>query len=282
VNNGATVGDCATIGADVQINNGINIPAGAVVLDGALIRTQEEADQLVIGPPAEICDGLDNDCNGTTDDGIADIVTGTDVGECQQEIQQCVNGVFAVVQDEIGPELEQCDSLDNDCNDQSDDGIADIVTGTDVGECELEIESCVNGAFVITQFAVGPSPEECNGLDNDCNGVADDPPVCSPVEQPLVACIGANYRCSNLDGEDFRQRSLDCADFTDASLRGADLAGANLSFANFNGADLRGANLSGADVRHATFVGADLSFADLFGADIGNADFTGADLTGAR
>ena len=42
----------------------------------------------------EVCDGEDNDCNGLIDDGIADEQTGTDVGECQIEIQSCIDGSF--------------------------------------------------------------------------------------------------------------------------------------------------------------------------------------------
>ncbi|MBT8468170.1 MAG: pentapeptide repeat-containing protein, partial [Deltaproteobacteria bacterium] len=229
----------------------------------------------------ELCDGIDNDCNGAIDESIANIVAGTDEGECQQEIQQCINGAFVVVQIGVGPATEECDSLDNDCNGQSDDGIAAIVTGTNVGECRQTIESCVDGALTVVQAGIGPSAEACDGRDNDCNGAIDDSPACSPPTEPFVACISVDYSGSSLDGEDFRQASLECANFTDASLRGANFAGADLSFASFNGADLRDANLSGADLQHATFVGADLSFADLFGADLGNTNFTGADLTGA-
>jgi hypothetical protein len=122
---------------------------------------------------SESCDGLDNDCDGTADNGIADIVTGTDVGECQVGIQSCINGAFAVTQTQINAAAETCDGLDNDCDSVVDNGLADIVTGTDVGECQVGIQSCVNGAIAVTQTQINPSTEICDGLDNDCNSVVD-------------------------------------------------------------------------------------------------------------
>ena len=164
-------------------------------VDGALVVVQAG-----VGPSDEVCDGLDNDCNELMDDGIEDIVSGSDVGQCQAEIQQCVDGAFTVVQSGIGPSAEVCDALDNDCNGLEDDGVPTIVMGSDVGECEPQIETCVDGTFVIFQFEVGPSPESCDSLDNDCNGIVDDEPVCEPTCVPTGAevCDGIDNDCNDL------------------------------------------------------------------------------------
>jgi len=123
----------------------------------------------------EACDGVDNNCNGQVDELVADIITGTNVGVCQQGIQECQGlAGFVITQAEISPSTETCNSLDDDCDGTSDDGIANIVTGSNVGVCQEQIEQCISGSFVITQTAIGPSAEVCDGFDNDCNGTAND------------------------------------------------------------------------------------------------------------
>lgn len=64
-----------------------------------------------------------------------------------------------------------------------------------VGTCQLGGHVCEdNGAWSICEGAVKPAPDVCgNGLDEDCNGAADDDPTCGvdpecPAVAGLVAC----------------------------------------------------------------------------------------------
>ena len=87
---------------------------------------------------AELCDGIDNDCDGNVDEGVTQ-VCGSDVGACEQGIQTCSAGEFSLCANEVVATPEVCDGLDNDC-----DGQVDNIT------------------------------ETCDGQDNDCDGRTDE------------------------------------------------------------------------------------------------------------
>ena len=85
-------------------------------------------DDMVL-PAAEICDGLDNDCNGVPDDPTdagceceagETQACGTNVGECTTGTAACDNGFWGVC-DGVGPVAEVCNNLDDDCNGALDD-----------------------------------------------------------------------------------------------------------------------------------------------------------------
>jgi hypothetical protein len=121
-------------------------------------------------PQEEVCDGVDNDCNGIVDDGVAN-ACGT-CGELPVEI---------------------CDGIDNDC-----DGIIDNVLpengGNACGTCgDVPSEICGNGLDdncdgIIDNPEICNTEPQCektsdteicgNGLDDDCNGIIDDTDKC--------------------------------------------------------------------------------------------------------
>jgi hypothetical protein len=73
-----------------------------------------------IGPATEICDGLDNDCDGSTDEGLGTTTCG--VGECQVTVDNCVDGELQECVPGT-PVTEICgDKLDNDCDGSVDEG----------------------------------------------------------------------------------------------------------------------------------------------------------------
>jgi hypothetical protein len=141
-------------------------------------------------PSAEICDGVDNDCNGVADDGIAPTPTTCGVGACAATgSTSCINGTVVDSCTTGAPSAEVCDGVDNDCNGSVDDGIASTPTSCGTGACaSTGATSCVNGTVVDSCSPGTPSAEVCDGLDNDCDGLADDNIASIPTSCGAGAC----------------------------------------------------------------------------------------------
>jgi hypothetical protein len=133
---------------------------------GALVCTQNQA------PSAEVCNLLDDDCNGKVDDGFPDITCG--VGACQRTVSSCTLGVPQTCTPGQ-PSAEICDGIDNDCDGIVDNGNPGGGVACSTGQrgaCAAGVTACQAGALTCVQ-SQAPSAEICDGIDNDCDGVVD-------------------------------------------------------------------------------------------------------------
>ncbi len=167
-----------------EVGSPCSVGVGECKRDGQVMCTDDRLDMkcsVEAGPSQpERCDGLDNDCDGETDESDPDIGLACEAdadGICATGALQCIDGSLRCVPGE--PKVEVCNGLDDDCDGETDEGIQQrCYTGPegteDVGECRTGYQDCELGTWSECKDQTLPKLESCNGLDDNCDGKTDE------------------------------------------------------------------------------------------------------------
>jgi len=122
------------------------------------------------GAQSESCDGLDDNCDGRTDEDLGSTTCGT--GVCTHTVSNCVDGNPRTCDPMQGAQSESCDGLDDNCDGRTDEDLGSTTCG--LGACRHTVGNCVDGSPQNCDPMQGAQSESCDGLDDNCDGSTDE------------------------------------------------------------------------------------------------------------
>ena len=142
-------------------------------------------------PPAEVCNGADDDCDSVPDDGFACVqgATGSCTTSCGSTgTRTCSSGCTWGT---CSAPAETCNGSDDDCDGLVDETFTCVpgATGSCTASCGTTgTRTCTSSC---TWGTCNPPAEACNGLDDDCDSMCDDGFTC---------CRGSSGSCTTSCG----------------------------------------------------------------------------------
>ncbi|MEW5743487.1 MAG: putative metal-binding motif-containing protein [Myxococcota bacterium] len=165
-------------------------------VSGRVANNQDcnDANAAVRPTATESCNNVDDNCNAQVDEGNPGGGGACSTGQsgvCAAGTLTCTSGSVQCVRN-VAPSAETCNALDDNCNGQTDEGFTGLGTSctAGLGVClRTGVIQC-NAAHTGTECSVtagSPTAAACDGLDNDCDGVVDEPAITSTSDLTTTA-----------------------------------------------------------------------------------------------
>jgi hypothetical protein len=214
---------------DGTVVSGVGKGCGAGACGGGVTTCADSGEGVTCSSldaaSVEVCNGVDDDCDGLTDAQEADL-SATDPQICERQFgvcagarkaaSLCVDGAWRACSATVyaghsvlyeDSEEQRCDGFDNDCDGEVDNSFVVITLDGGVvvgagqpcgaGACAGGVTICLSGGDGIACGSeVMAAPEACDGADDDCDGLTDaaDPDLgLEPCAEQRGACEGVRH-----------------------------------------------------------------------------------------
>ena len=168
------IGTASTGGDQLVVGNGASATVDDLVLYDVALNSatiaQHSASNIALSAiRREICDGTDNDCDATTDEGFEQLGQ-----SCDDDGDGCLNGAFACVtltgemtcqNDTPGNGVELCNGLDDNCDGNVDEAyptLGQACDGPDADDCAAGTVVCAPDQLGVVCLGDVAKSEICN------------------------------------------------------------------------------------------------------------------------